>query len=86
MENIIENDIELYLSEYCEKYNIQDMTNESQNRWNGCLAFIGKNLFRNTRILKDTNSQYNEYDLFKVCDLLEIYINLCDDYGKRYLY
>lgn len=79
-----ENEIELYLSIYCEKYNIQDMSKETQNRWNGFLQFAGSKIFKGTNILKynpNINNEYNKEYIYN--NILPMYINLCNNYGKE---
>lgn len=80
---IFENDIELYINEFMEKYNISDMTLESQNRWNACLMYINKHLFSGNRVLKDTTSQYNEYDYNKLLYILDIYLYYSNLFSKE---
>lgn len=93
---VYENDIELYIQLFCEKYNIDDMTKESQARWNACLQFIRKNVFNDKSILKDTNlinntninnnimpSTYNRYNYILLNDIVDIYIYYCSIYDKE---
>lgn len=80
---VYENDIELYFAEYCEKYNIDDMANATQNQFNGCMSYIGKYVFRGTDKLKTQSKQYNKYDVNKLMYVLNIYIDLCMSYSKE---
>ncbi len=46
---VYENDIEVYLDEFIKSHNIQDMTKETQGRWNAALLYIYKHVFKNNR-------------------------------------
>lgn len=94
--DIFENDIELYIQLFCEKYNIEDMTKESQARWNACLQFIRKNVFNDKSMLKDNNiinntninnnimpSTYNRYNYSLLNNIVDIYIYYCSIYDKE---
>ena len=79
---IYENEIELYLHEFIKKYDIQDMTKESQNRWNAALAYIYNNTFKkDNSILK--NDMYNEYNNNICMCICDYYINMCNLYTKE---
>lgn len=81
---IYENEIELYLHEFIKKYDIQDMTKESQNRWNAALAYIYNNTFKkDNSILKTNTNLYNEYDYITCNALCDYYINMCMLYTKE---
>lgn len=84
--DVFENDIEIWLDDYCRKYGIENLRNESQNVWNGALMHVGKNLFAGSDILKDSAkfitgavqpTTNNAYDIAKVSKVLNAYINLC---------
>ena len=47
---VFKNDIELYLAQFCEEYNIKDMTKEPQSRWNAALMYINKYVFNDIKI------------------------------------
>lgn len=91
---VFENDIEVYLSEFCETQGIDDMKKESQAVWNSCLRYIYKHVFKNTDSLKQSNniyninnpipSNYNSYDYDIVLKVLDIYIfDMCMRYDKE---
>lgn len=91
---VFENDIEVYLSEFCESQGIEDMKKESQAVWNSCLRYIYKHVFKNTNSLKQSNniyninnnipSNYNSYDYDMVLKVLDIYIfDMCMRYDKE---
>lgn len=81
--DVFENDIDFYFNLFCEKYGIDDMTTETQNRFNGCMMYIGKYLFRNTDKLKRNPNINNEYDINKLDNIFNIYLELCTIYSKE---
>lgn len=92
---VFQNDIELYLLQFCEEHNIEDMTKEPQSRWNAALMYINKYVFSDKSILKlnkninknNTNcimdSNFYMYDLDKLKYILYIYYYLCSVYDKE---
>jgi hypothetical protein len=92
---VFQNDIELYLSQFCEEHNIEDMTKEPQSRWNAALMYINKYVFGDKSILKlnkninknNTNcimdSNFYRYDYYKLEYILYIYYYLCAVYDKE---
>ena len=90
---VFENDIQLYLSMFCEENGIEDMTKEPQSRWNACLTYIQRHVFNNKDLLKQSNniynsnsimdSNYNMYNYDVLYSILEYYIYLCNMYNKE---
>ena len=91
---VFENDMQLYLSMFCEDQGIEDMKKESQAVWNSCLRYIYKHVFYNTNKLRQSNniyninnnipSNYNSYDYDIVLSILDIYIfDMCMRYDKE---
>lgn len=91
---VFENDMQLYLSMFCEEQGIEDMKKESQAVWNSALRYIYRHLFNNTNLLKQSNninninnhipSNYNSYDYDMVLQVLDIYIfDMCMRYDKE---
>lgn len=84
---IFENDIQLYLSMFCEENGIEDMKKESQSVWNGALRYIRRHVFNNKDLLKEHNniyninnsiaSNYNMYNYELINNICDIYIDLC---------
>ena len=84
---VFENDIQLYLSMFCEEQGIEDMRKESQSVWNGALRFIRKHVFNNRDVLKSKDniniynnnipSTFNAYNYDTVNYICDIYIDLC---------
>lgn len=92
---VFENDIYLYLQEYIDTHNIEDMHREPQSRWNAALLYINKNYFKlHQDLLKSGNystgnlvynnaSNNNAYDLEIINNICDIYIDLCYEYDKE---
>ena len=84
---VFENDIQLYLSMFCEENGIEDMKKESQSVWNGALRYIRRHVFNNKDVLKskdniniynnDIPSNFNAYNYDTVNNICDIYIDLC---------
>ena len=62
---VFENDIQMYLTMFCEENGIEDMTKEPQSRWNSALMYIQKHVFNNNILKSNTplqgyvNNTYN---------------------------
>lgn len=90
---VFENDIQLYLSMFCEENGIENMKKESQSVWNSCLMYIQRNVFGNRDLLKQSNniynsnsimdSNYNMYNYELLYDILEYYVYICNMYNKE---
>ena len=90
---VFENDIQMYLTMFCEENGIEDMTKEPQSRWNACLTYIQRHVFNNKDLLKQSNniynsnsimdSNYNMYNYDLLYNILEYYIYLCNMYNKE---
>ena len=84
---VFENDIQLYLSMFCEENGIEDMKKESQSVWNGALRYIRRHVFNNKDVLKSKDniniynnnipSTFNAYNYDTVNSICDIYIDLC---------
>lgn len=84
---VFENDIQLYLSMFCEENGIEDMKKESQSVWNGALRYIRRHVFNNKDVLKSKDniniynnnipSTFNAYNYDTVNSVCDIYIDLC---------
>lgn len=90
---VFENDIQLYLTMFCEENDIEDMKKESQSVWNSALYYIYKHVFKNGSLKSKDNiynsnnimpSNYNMYNYDLCIDILNIYIyELCMKYDKE---
>lgn len=84
---VFENDIQLYLTLFCEENGIEDMKKESQSVWNGALRYIRRHVFNNKDVLKSKDniniynnnipSTFNAYNYNTVNYICDIYIDLC---------
>ena len=73
----------MYINLWMEERNIEDMCGVSQNRWYNCCKYIYEHVFKmNPKYLKDDRNINNAYDTDKVNEVLDIYIDLCNDYEK----
>lgn len=93
--------IEVYYSEihaalkgYIDDRKIEDMTKETQNRWNAALIYIYNTVFKGTDKLKRDNyntgnlmygksSNNNAYDINIISRVCDYYIALCYEYDKE---
>ena len=90
---VFENDIQMYLTMFCEENGIEDMKKESQSVWNGALRYIRRHVFNNKDLLKQSNniynsnsimdSNYNMYNYELLYNILEYYIYICNLYNKE---
>lgn len=92
---VFENDIDLYLHQFCEDNDIDDLKRESQSVWNSCLRYIYTHVFKpNNNILKEHNnininnndipSNCNMYNYNLLNELVDYYIyNMCFKYDKE---
>ena len=84
---VFENDIQMYLTMFCEENGIEDMKKESQSVWNGALRYIRRHVFNNKDVLKSKDniniynnnipSTFNAYNYDTVNCICDIYIDLC---------
>lgn len=49
---LFENDIAMYLQIFCEEQKIEDMSKESQSKWNAAMMYIKRHVFNDSSILK----------------------------------
>lgn len=94
-EQVFENDMELYLAQFCEEQHIEDIKQESQNVWNGALMYIKRHAFNEPNCLKSKTlvnttgtftggvSNYNSYDYDLVNRICDYYIYMCMMYDKE---
>jgi len=86
-QEVFENDIQMYLTMFCEEKGIEDIKTESQSVWNGALRYIHKHVFGCPDILKSKDnvniynnnipSNFNAYNYEIVNGVCDIYIDLC---------
>lgn len=95
---IFENDIDRYLTLFCDEQNIEDLRQVPQSVWNGALMYINRHVFKpNNQALKSNNNyntgiynndinittNYNMYNYELVSKVVDYYIYLCQLYNKE---
>ena len=89
---VFENDIDLYLNQYCERRQIEDMRKESQSIWNAAMMYIRRYVFPDLKMLKLNHnipgnsimaSNYNLYDYDLVDEICNYYIYICMENDKE---
>lgn len=91
---VYENDMELYLSQFCKDQKIEDIRKESQSVWNAALMYIKRHAFNDPDCLKSKemhnidgfyggHSNYNAYDYKLINRICEYYIYMCMMYDKE---
>lgn len=86
---IFENEIELYIKLFCEENNIDDLCSISQNRFNALLYYLYLHVFKDNLKSNNTYSNglfgdttYNAYDIDLLCDVVDLYCFISDQYDK----
>ena len=91
---VYENDMELYLSQFCQEQKIKDIRQESQSVWNAALMYIKRHAFNEPDCLKSKEmhnidgfmggySNYNAYDYTLINRICDYYIYMCMMYDKE---
>lgn len=90
---VFENDIELYLHQFQEEQNIDDLRTVPQTVWNACLMYIQRHAFTNRDNLKQKKNIYtnntitptncNSYDYELLNSICDYYIYICGLYDKE---
>ena len=92
---VFENDIDLYLHQFQEEQEIEDLRTVPQSVWNGALRYIYNHVFKhNNHLLKSHNnvsnnnnimdSNYNMYNYDLLLDIADYYIySMCMVYNKE---
>ena len=91
--DIFENDIELYLQQFQEEQNIDDLRTIPQTVWTGALMYIQRHVFKDRSLLKQKNNVYtentitptncNSYNYELLNEIADYYIYLCNIYDKE---
>ena len=95
---VFENDIDLYLHQFQDEQNIDDLRTAPQSVWNGALMYVNRHVFKpNPQALKSNNkynteiynnntniaTNYNMYNYELVNKVLDYYIYLCQINNKE---
>lgn len=93
--DVFENDIDLYLHQFQDEQEIEDLRTVPQSVWNGALRYIYNHVFKhNSGVLKSHNnivnnnnimdSNYNMYNYSLLLDIADYYIySMCMVYNKE---
>lgn len=89
---IYDNDFDAAIADACEKFDIEDLTAAGQRQWKRVMAFVGKKIFSNNKILRDRNTVWlegnniptnnNRFDYSILNILCDYYMSLSDQYNK----
>jgi hypothetical protein len=96
---VFENDIDLYLRQFQEEQEIEDMRTVPQSVWNGALMYVNRHLFKNnshllkskdniynTNIINNNMPMYTNYNMYNydvINQLLDYYIYICSINNKE---
>lgn len=81
---VFENDIQLYLSMFCESAGIESEFDIFPSQWNAALKYIYNHLIKNNPdILTIPHTVSNSYNLIAVNNLLDIYIFMCYSHNQE---
>jgi hypothetical protein len=87
--DIFKNDVDMYIKLFCEENNIDDLCSISQNRFSALLYYLYLHVFKdnlksknqyNNGLFGDTT--YNAYDIDLLCDIVDLYCFISDQYDK----
>lgn len=82
---VFENDIDLYLHQFQDEQNIEDLRTVPQTIWNACLMYIQRHVFNNKDLLKEHNNIYTDNTLMSTnCNSYNY--NLLNDICDYYIY
>lgn len=82
IDEIYKDDIDKYIHLWMDDRNITDMCKVSQNRWYNCCQYVCEHVFKVNPVYLMQDNALNYYDSKKVNDILDLYVNLCNDYEK----
>lgn len=93
IQEVYDNDIDMYLKEFQEEQGIEDLRTASQNLWNAAMMYIQRHLFTDRNMLKQHNNVYtdntlmatncNSYDYDLLNNICDYYIYICSLYDKE---
>ena len=91
--DVFENDIDLYLHQFCEENGIEDLRSATQTIWNACLMYIQRHVFFDRSMLKQKKNIYtentitatncNSYDYELINQICDYYIYITALYDKE---
>ena len=93
IQEVYDNDIDMYLKEFQQEQGIEDLRTASQNLWNAAMMYIQRHLFTDRNMLKQHNNIYtdntliptncNSYDYELLNNICDYYIYICSLYDKE---
>lgn len=93
IQEVYDNDIDMYLKEFQKEQGIEDLRAASQNLWNAAMMYIQRHLFTDRDMLKQKNNIYNtntiiptncnSYDYELLNNICDYYIYICSLYDKE---
>jgi hypothetical protein len=93
IQEVYDNDIDMYLKEFQEEQGIEDLRTASQNLWNAAMMYIQRHLFTDRNMLKQKSNIYdtntiiptncNSYDYELLNNICDYYIYICSLYDKE---
>ena len=63
---------------------IEDMTKAPQRQFNALASYVGQNVFKGTNLLKLSGMKNNEYDINKIVEVLNVFVDYCLIYNKAF--
>lgn len=83
-QEVFENDIQMYLSMFCEECGIENEYDMFPAQWNAALKYIQKKVFKNhPEKLTTPHTVSNAYNLDAVNEVLDIYIFMCYSHNQE---
>lgn len=89
---IFEDDFDMAISEACNKFGYDDLTDVSQRQWKAVMDYVGKKVFPDNKILRDRNTVWlegnmiptnnNRFDYNIINKLCDYYMRISDRYNK----
>ena len=93
---VYENDIDMYLHQFFEEQQIDDIRTAPQNTWSAAMTYIYRHLFKNNNILRNNiyidnyninnkafkTSTCNQYNVEYINTICDYYIYICNTYDK----
>lgn len=90
-QTVYDSDIDMWLQQFKEENNIDDLRTMPQNTWSSALRYIQKHLFPDRSIFKSSQlldnvlmpTNYNTYDFDLLSDVCDYYIYMCLLYNRE---
>ena len=83
--DVFENDVDKYLQLFCEEQGIDDLRAMPQNVWTAALMYVGKNVFKGSKMLKRTTPPEKYAKSKHIEKHPELYNSNCNAYDLNIL-